>query len=349
MNPAVCLALLILGKMDGTEFAAAVGGEFLGAFFGAVLVWLHFLPHFKSVPTPPSLTPENILLKAGADAFSPSTLGISSYNPDIEDVKARQRGFGGISHAFQDIKYYLKETYPEPPERHAALVEVALGPQESIVGGNDAFNRLRRRSVQVCDVHRRLKDIDIEEFKSMLVTPELHPASSARNMSMARPSAAFNGNGNAPAGSSPAASAVNLAKSHSASDLSSQAPFTAATGPEDKNNGGAKLSQGGATSVVDKRAEKLDKLYDAAVVADQNAKLSIFATRPAIYSPLLNFLCEIMGTTVSHHVYIYVFKNNHLKLKNSIAFFWGKIIAFLNIYFSLIHQLQFFQISICFL
>jgi glycerol uptake facilitator-like aquaporin len=34
----------------------------------------------------------------------------------------------------------------------------------------------------------------------------------------------------------------------------------------------------------------------AAVVADQNAKLSIFATRPAIYSPAYNFITEVMGT-----------------------------------------------------
>jgi hypothetical protein len=34
----------------------------------------------------------------------------------------------------------------------------------------------------------------------------------------------------------------------------------------------------------------------AARVADQNAKLSIFATRPAIYAPLYNFLTETMGT-----------------------------------------------------
>lgn len=34
----------------------------------------------------------------------------------------------------------------------------------------------------------------------------------------------------------------------------------------------------------------------AARVADQNAKLSIFATRPAIYAPPYNFLTETMGT-----------------------------------------------------
>lgn len=31
-------------------------------------------------------------------------------------------------------------------------------------------------------------------------------------------------------------------------------------------------------------------------MADQNAKLSIFATRPAIYAPLYNFITEMMGT-----------------------------------------------------
>ncbi|KAL6763725.1 aquaporin-like protein [Haematococcus lacustris] len=39
-------------------------------------------------------------------------------------------------------------------------------------------------------------------------------------------------------------------------------------------------------------------MYAAAVVADQNMKLSVFTTRPAIYSPLLNFTCELMSTTV---------------------------------------------------
>lgn len=32
------------------------------------------------------------------------------------------------------------------------------------------------------------------------------------------------------------------------------------------------------------------------MVADQNTKLSIFATRPAIYSPVFNFITEAMGT-----------------------------------------------------
>lgn len=41
---------------------------------------------------------------------------------------------------------------------------------------------------------------------------------------------------------------------------------------------------------------KAKALYDAAVIADQNSKLSIFATRPAISSPVFNFITEMMGT-----------------------------------------------------
>ena len=36
----------------------------------------------------------------------------------------------------------------------------------------------------------------------------------------------------------------------------------------------------------------------AALKADQNIKLAIFATRPAIYVPLFNFISEMMGTAM---------------------------------------------------
>ena len=58
-------------------FIAAVGGEFVGAFVGALLVWLHFLPHFKSIPEPPADDPAELLLRS-RDAATPTALGISS-------------------------------------------------------------------------------------------------------------------------------------------------------------------------------------------------------------------------------------------------------------------------------
>jgi len=48
-----------------------------------------------------------------------------------------------------------------------------------------------------------------------------------------------------------------------------------------------------------KKEEKLDKaqrLHEASVRADQNAKLAVFATRPAMFVPICNLLNEVIGT-----------------------------------------------------
>jgi glycerol uptake facilitator-like aquaporin len=43
---------------------------------------------------------------------------------------------------------------------------------------------------------------------------------------------------------------------------------------------------------------RLDALFEAATIADQNAKLSVFATRPAINAPIFNWLAEFMATVM---------------------------------------------------
>jgi glycerol uptake facilitator protein len=46
INPVGALAALVLGDLKATALPPYVTGEFLGAFTGAVLVWLHYLPHW---------------------------------------------------------------------------------------------------------------------------------------------------------------------------------------------------------------------------------------------------------------------------------------------------------------
>ena len=41
---------------------------------------------------------------------------------------------------------------------------------------------------------------------------------------------------------------------------------------------------------MDVQRLRLDALYKAATIADQNAKLSVFATRPSIRSPVFNWI-----------------------------------------------------------
>jgi glycerol uptake facilitator protein len=52
LNPAVTLALFISGDFPGDQVLGYMAAQFAGAFFGAVLVWLNYLPHFKITQSP---------------------------------------------------------------------------------------------------------------------------------------------------------------------------------------------------------------------------------------------------------------------------------------------------------
>jgi glycerol uptake facilitator protein len=48
LNPAVTLALAIAGKFDWSLVAPYIAAQMIGAALGAILVWLHYLPHFAA-------------------------------------------------------------------------------------------------------------------------------------------------------------------------------------------------------------------------------------------------------------------------------------------------------------
>ena len=52
LNPAVTLAVAINGGITWADTLPYFGGEFLGAFIGAVIVWLHYLPHWEVTEDP---------------------------------------------------------------------------------------------------------------------------------------------------------------------------------------------------------------------------------------------------------------------------------------------------------
>ena len=52
LNPAVTLGMALLGKLDGALVAGYMGAQLAGAFAGAVLVWLAYLPHWKETRDP---------------------------------------------------------------------------------------------------------------------------------------------------------------------------------------------------------------------------------------------------------------------------------------------------------
>ena len=50
INPAVTVAFYALGTTPAALLPAYLGGQFLGGFVGAVLVWLVYLPHWRETP-----------------------------------------------------------------------------------------------------------------------------------------------------------------------------------------------------------------------------------------------------------------------------------------------------------
>ncbi len=52
INPAISLAGVVTGAVPPTEGALQIAGQFAGAFLGAVLVWLHYGPHWAETPEP---------------------------------------------------------------------------------------------------------------------------------------------------------------------------------------------------------------------------------------------------------------------------------------------------------
>lgn len=52
LNPAVTIGLVVAGKFDAASAPIYIAGQFLGAFIGAVLVFLHYYPHWSATHDP---------------------------------------------------------------------------------------------------------------------------------------------------------------------------------------------------------------------------------------------------------------------------------------------------------
>jgi glycerol uptake facilitator protein len=52
LNPAVTIALALFGDFDPSLTAAYLGGQFAGAFIGAVVVWMSYKLHFDATTDP---------------------------------------------------------------------------------------------------------------------------------------------------------------------------------------------------------------------------------------------------------------------------------------------------------
>ena len=52
LNPVGPLSDFLSGTIERNVALAMMAGEFLGAFCGAIIVWLHYYPHWQETPDP---------------------------------------------------------------------------------------------------------------------------------------------------------------------------------------------------------------------------------------------------------------------------------------------------------
>ncbi|KAK9817882.1 hypothetical protein WJX72_003653 [[Myrmecia] bisecta] len=286
VNPAMLLALWALGKLDAGDVFALAACEFLGAFVGAVLVWLLYLPHFKSIPAPRSDDPVDNLLR-NRNGLEPSTLKIVSYNANPPPAKTWRE-------CLKDVPFFLDPDRHD--EAHIGLVERALG-RDSLAGPVGSPPHLRRRSVQVADLHERIKELELSDMfgSSSVPADGTYRRATGDDLEEGNPGGKHAHNGD---------QGRSYAGRH---DTDQQDKVEQHNGMQAGQAGRRTLdrqhSSGDLTQPARKRTprssrKRLDAAYEAAIRADQNAKLSIFATRPAIPAPLFNWLAEFLATTM---------------------------------------------------
>jgi glycerol uptake facilitator len=96
INPAVTLGMVAIGELAVSQVPVYLAGQFLGAFLGAVLVYLAYLPHWAPTTdaasklgvfcTAPAIrhTPGNLICEIiGTALLLIGVLGISSVNNDL--------------------------------------------------------------------------------------------------------------------------------------------------------------------------------------------------------------------------------------------------------------------------
>ncbi|KAJ3131482.1 hypothetical protein HK100_006311 [Physocladia obscura] len=269
LNPAMCLALWIRDSLSFTDFLALSLSEFAGALCGAVFVYALYLPHFRTIPEAQGST-EDVLLRS-RDQIDPQALRFASYStkPNYKSALKTKT----VSQRVMEAKYYLlNETFDSNPEtvlNHLIGGTYALhGSEVPFPDGSEGINRhndienkpvqkiRRRHSLQVADLQRLLRKMEKDLGKETSFELDTRQIPDV-----------------------PTASTNTVQNGTIAAPTDN---WLVSTGFQIEDCG-----------PVSSREEALGR---AAIAADQAAKLSVFATRPAIFLPIHNIFVEMMGT-----------------------------------------------------
>eukprot|EP00775_Hariotina_reticulata_P013572 gene13572-13697_t len=154
-NPAMCLAQWVWGNLTGIDFICLSLAEIAGAFVGAILHWVHFLPHYKTLPEPPALDRDDALLRR-RDSYKESALQFASY-ATRPDRKVTSNPFGHLSNTL----YYLRpnntiheEPQPKVLQHYKRISAPELGQCRAASLTDDLTSRLNpltRRTIHIAD------------------------------------------------------------------------------------------------------------------------------------------------------------------------------------------------------
>lgn len=367
LNPGMFFFLAIQGEVSWPVWAVGTVADFLGAFAGACLVWLFFLPHFDaSLPLPPDDNDLATLLygPSGLDENAgrlASAFGDQSRPSPPEDGK--ERGEPGGDHetpGFSPRRLELRRLIGrggvyDDDQREALLekMEVQYGrrmrykvrPLSGAAGstGNSILSnhrsefvhdvigphgQLRRaNSIQVATLHRGKDDDDApgagdpasdgsatghKRRHSAQIAILLHEHDVDDSLRPFRHSEeGGNGKSNEPGKD---ASTAEIPRTDATE------PDTATTKTEKRlgfpeggtapappaPDGGSEKGPGDTVSPASleltpyqqRELAKRREAFEAALTADSAAKLSIFATRPAVYNLRFNFMQEALASAV---------------------------------------------------
>ena len=271
LNPAMFFFLALLGKLDEgwTEFVVGSAADFLGAFCGACLVVLYFGPHFSILPLPPDME----TAKGGALL--------------LDGPAGLETNAGRFASAFGNLS--------NKPANGSLGTEI-----KNFFTSNDDEHQISSKAYDPVERERLLEMMEVRHRKRMAIFSQ--------------------------GGTEPLLQTIPLKRRHSAQIaglLHQKDPKMTTDGTEEDGDIAESRHSVQVAALLhthdvelehqqqlqhDMEMEDCDcdnvakpekhAVYAAALDADANAKLSIFATRPAIYNRPVNFMQEALATAM---------------------------------------------------
>lgn len=311
LNPAMFFYLVIRGKIGWEEFVVGSVADFLGAFMGALLTYLFWASHFWTVPLPQDKDPVSRLINGPPDALSndaarfASAFGTDSTKDQDKSLINELASFG--DKIVNGAPAILDEVNSTESEDGHEQIGLDMDEEEK---GKDELEV--RQQITFTPSDKRLRSTSVDIILEKMEVERIHRATA---------SCAFDGNFYS--AFSPEIETLYSSISHDSANSFDSNTFESSHGETrqtqksndpirkksskhlrfklPKVNEMTKKMRNSISKTIRLKQKKdieviRDAAFEAAIRADQSAKLSIFATRPAKYNRVANFLQEMTST-----------------------------------------------------